>query len=205
MSGPVGGEGAASAYDHMSAMRRGGSPHDPFEPPERSGIVRGVLVVIVGVVVAVLLLPSATRSPLSVVATASTVTHPSTPTTRHRAKSSVTTTTAPAASTIHVLVANATTVNGVAGSVTSFLAGKGFATLTATNALTRLTASEIYYTSTGSVAEAGEVAAALGLTSGAIQPASASAPVASTAGAQVVVIAGQDLAARFAPATTTTG
>ena len=106
--------------------------------------------------------------------------------------------------TIHVLVANATTVNGVAGSVTTFLAGKSFAMLSDERYSPSSTASAIYYTSAGSVAEAGEVAAVLGLTSASIQAASANPPVSSTAGADVVVIAGQDLSTRFAPATTTT-
>jgi len=103
-----------------------------------------------------------------------------------------------------VLVANATTVNGIAGTVTSFLANKGFATLTATNATERVTATEIFYTAAGSAAAATEVAGALSVAPTTIQAATAVAPVASTAGASVIVIAGQDLATRFSPSATTT-
>jgi LytR cell envelope-related transcriptional attenuator len=200
------GEGPEEAAGGTARQQARSHPHDPFEPPERSGLARGLLIVIVGVVLAVLLLPSATRAPLATVATSAPARahhgHSLAPTSPPR--STTTTTKAPAAATIHVLVANATTVNGVAGSVTTFLGTKGFSTLTATNALTRLAASEIYYTATGSAADADEVASALGLAPAVVQAATATPPVASTTGASVIVIAGQDLATRFAPATTTT-
>jgi hypothetical protein len=166
-----------------------------------------VVIVVLAVVIGALVMPSATRAPLAVVTTrvaAGTPRGSSSTTTSLPARSSTTTTTTPAHAGIHVLVANATSVNGVAGSVTTFLGGKGFATLTAANALVKLTASQIYFTASGSAAAADEVASALSLASTTVKPASAVAPVASAAGASVVVIAGADLAARFAPASTTT-
>jgi hypothetical protein len=166
-----------------------------------------VVIVALGVVLGALLLPSATRAPLAVVAARAPVTarqEPSSSTTRPPAKSTTTTTSAPALATIHVLVANATSVNGVAGSVTAFLGGKGFATLTAANALAKLTASQIYFTTAGSATAAGKVASVLGLSPATVQAASAKPPVASAAGASVIVIAGSDLATRFAPASTAT-
>lgn len=190
--------------------RAGSSPRDPFEPPERSGLARGVVIVVGAVILAVLLLPSATRAPLSVLSTSSRTTSPGIPrsssTTAPGAAGRPTTTTSPAPrpATIQVLVANATTVNGIAGAVTKFLADKGFATLTATNATESLAATEVFYTAAGSAAEATEVAGALSLAPTTIQAASAPPPVASTAGASVIVIAGQDLAARFSTSATTT-
>jgi hypothetical protein len=104
---------------------------------------------------------------------------------------------------IHVLVANATETNGVAGATTTFLASKGFATLTAVNALVKVTSSEIF-TVGGATADTNAVAAALNLPATSIEPAASAAPVTSTTGANVVVIVGPDLAARFAPGATTT-
>ncbi|MGD0255808.1 MAG: LytR C-terminal domain-containing protein [Acidimicrobiales bacterium] len=213
MSEPGNGSGFGGPYDvsggsgHESA---GSHPHDPFEPPERSGLARGVAIVTLGVIVGILLLPSATRSPLAVVqggTPAAARQEPSSTTTSLPARSTTTTTTtttALAPAKIHVLVANATSVNGVAGSVTTFLGGKGFATLTAVNALVKLTASQIYFTTAGSGAAASEVASALELAPATVQTAAAKPPVSSAAGASVIVIVGSDLATRFAPASTTT-
>lgn len=199
--GPHNGQGGRGRSQVGSGLR------DQFGPPERSGLVRGVVIVVLAVVIGALVMPSATRAPLAVVTTrvaAGTPRGSSSTTTSLPARSSTTTTTTPAHAGIHVLVANATSVNGVAGSVTTFLGGKGFATLTAANALVKLTASRIYFTASGSAAAADEVASALSLASSTVQPASAVPSVLSAAGASVVVIAGADLAARFAPASTTT-
>ncbi|HTS14723.1 MAG TPA: LytR C-terminal domain-containing protein [Candidatus Sulfotelmatobacter sp.] len=105
----------------------------------------------------------------------------------------------PAPATVHVLVANGTNTNGVAGGVTTFLGQKGYGTLTATNALTRVQATQVYPTG-GSMGAAQEVAAALGLPASTVQAVGAPAPVPSSAGATVVVIAGPELSSRFGPA-----
>ncbi len=173
------------------------------DPPGRPHSGRGLVIVIVAVALGVLLMPSATRAPLaaSAVGMATTTTTPSTAKSAvhgHRHATTTTTTTIPLAD-IHVLVANATTTNGVAGAVTTFLSSKGFATLTATNALVRVTASEIF-TVGGATADTGAVATALGLPATSIEPPAQTAPVASTTGANVVVIVGPDLAVRFKPA-----
>jgi hypothetical protein len=185
-----------------------GSADPPTGPSpvnhDRARAGRGLVLVIVAVVLGALLLPSATRAPLLVgtVAPRTTPTVAAGGSTGHNHTSTTTTTTvAPAA--IHVLVANATLVNGVAGAVTTFLGSKGFATLTATNALLKVTASELY-TVGGATADTSVVAAALNLPASSIEPAASAAPVATTTGANVVVIVGPDLAARFNPATTTT-
>jgi hypothetical protein len=177
---------------------------DGPEPPDHARAGRGLVIVIAAVVIGVLLLPSATRAPLAVNASASspTTTVASTGGSHGHHASTTTTTTIPPAS-IHVLVANATTTNGVAGAVTSFLASKGFGVLTATNALVKVTTSEIF-TVGGATADTSVVAAALNLPASSIEPAASSAPVSSTTGANVVVIVGPDLATRFAPGATTT-
>jgi hypothetical protein len=193
MSGPTaGGNGSG---DHPPGESSGGSDR------ARSG--RGLAIVVVAVVIGVLLLPSATRAPLA--ASAST-TGPSATTTPsssggHHGTTTTSTTIPPAG--IHVLVANATTVNGVAGSVTSFLASKSFGTLTATNATVKVPTTEVF-TVGGATADAAAIAAALDLPTTSIEPAASAAPVANTTGANVVVIVGTDLATRFNPATTTT-
>ncbi|HXQ74851.1 MAG TPA: LytR C-terminal domain-containing protein [Acidimicrobiales bacterium] len=198
---------AASRSGNGSADHGAGGS---FEPPDRARSGRGLAIVIVAVVIGVLLLPSATRAPLA--ASASTGASSGTGSSAGRTHShgaghststtTSTSTTVPVAS-IHVLVANATATNGVAGSVTRFLASKGFSTLTATNALLKVTASEIY-TVGGATADVRAVVAALSLPASSIEPAASAAPVASTTGANVVVIVGPDLATRFNPATTTT-
>ena len=196
----------------MSAVSAGNGSHDdpPGEtpgPPDHARSGRGVAIMVVAVVIGVLLLPSATRAPLP--ASAST---PATTTTTvvaagttkkhgHSTTSSTSTTIAPAS--IHVLVANGTTTNGVAGDVTRFLSTAGYGTLTATNALVKVPATEIF-TVGGATPDVQAVATALTLPATSIEPAASSAPVSSTTGANVVVIVGPDLAARFGPGATTT-
>jgi hypothetical protein len=194
MTTPTGGNGSGTPPPGQSPV--------PSDHPHAG---RGLVLVIVAIVIGVLLLPSATRAPLAASAnTSSTSTtlaggtggggHGHTPTT---------TTTTVALASIHVLVANATETNGVAGAVTQFLASKGFATLTAVNALVKVTSSEIF-TVGGATADTSVVASALNLPAASIEPAAQGAPVSSTTGANVVVIVGPDLATRFAPGAATT-
>lgn len=183
-------------------------PFDAFGPDRTSGgrsssmfegaAARGLLIVAIAVVIGVVLLPSATRAPLAQAGTTPTTppaTSPqgsgSTSTTRPP-----TTTTLPGPATVHVLVANGTTVHGAAGNVTDYLGSKGFSTLSAVNTTAPASSSAVYATG-GSVPAAIEVADALGLPRTAVV-ASSSAPVSSTAGATVVVVVGTDLAQRFA-------
>jgi hypothetical protein len=193
MSMPTGGNGSGTHPPGPSPV--------PSDHPHAG---RGLVLVIVAVVIGVLLLPSATRAPLAASArTSSTATTvPSGGTKGHGHTPTTTTTTVPLAS-IHVLVANATETNGVAGAATQFLASKGFSTLTAVNALVKVTSSEIF-TVGGATADTTAVADALDLPAASIEPPANAAPVSSTTGANVVVIVGPDLAARFAPGATTT-
>ena len=195
--------------------------HDPFEPPASGGSrwLRGALVVVVAVVIGALLMPSATRAPLAVPASAqsaasSTTTSPSPAASFPTARSTTTipapttTTTAaptvvPGASSIHVLVANGTSITGLAGGVASYLRSRGFGTLSATNASTKVSATQVY-AAAGQQGAATTVVNALGLPASAVQPTSAVAPVSSTSGATAVVIAGPDLA-RLAPTSAASG
>ena len=171
--------------------------------PAPSGYLRGVGVVIVAVVIGALLMPSATRAPLDV-KTASASTPPSStpPTTAPRGTTTTTLATiVPGASQVHVLVANGTSITALAAGTSTYLRSRGFLTLGATNSTTKVTGTQVYAVS-GPSSSATSVVEALGLAASAIQPTSAVAPVQSTAGANVVVIAGPDLA-RLAPGSTT--
>jgi len=188
----------------MSPLGHGGPGDDEFDifgPLERSGVARGILLVIAAVVVGAVLLPSATRPPLNLTATAATTT-PTSPTSPSGSSapptSTSTTTTAPAnvpPSAIKVLVANGTNSNGAAAAVSSFLNGKGFGTLSPVDALTTVNASQVYAIG-GATAAAHQVATALGLSASAVEPATQPVPVSSVGSATVVVIVGPDLTSR---------
>ena len=128
------------------------------DSPRPANWIRGVGVVAVAVVVGIVLMPSATRPPLALSnasQTTPTLTVPpsvTTTTTAGRTPTSAarsTTTTAaptvlPGASAVHVLVANGTSITGLAGGVASYLRTRGFGTLSAANATTRVSATQIY-------------------------------------------------------------
>jgi LytR cell envelope-related transcriptional attenuator len=173
----------------------GGSDRDPPGASGPTGWTRGVGVVAVAVVIGALLMPSATRAPLNVT-TASQFTPTSTAPTTTVPKAAPTTTQATivaGASLIHVTVANGTTVPNLAGSTSAYLRTRGFTTLPARDATTKVPASLVYAAATEQSA-ASTVADALGLPASAIQAPSAVPPVSTTGGATVVVIAGPDLA-----------
>jgi len=188
------------AYPGGSGTGRfGGADRDP-SAPRPTGVLRGVGVVVVAVVIGALLMPSATRGPLNVTTAAQTT---QTTTTVGRAAGTSTTqaTIVAGASLIHVLVANGTTITNLAGGTSTYLRSRGFTTLPALDATTKVTGT-LVYAGSGEHSAATTVANALGLSSADIQPASAVPPVASATGATVVVIAGPDLA-RLAPGATT--
>ncbi|HAM03292.1 MAG TPA: hypothetical protein DCQ30_13865 [Acidimicrobiaceae bacterium] len=191
----------------MSPLGHGGQAGDEFDifgPLERSGVARGIVLVIAAVIVGAVLLPSATRPPLSSAATAATTTptSPSSPSSSSGSEappsSTSTTSTAPVnapPSSIKVLVANGTNSNGAAAAVSSFLNGKGFGTLSPVDALTTVSASQVYAVG-GATAAARQVATALGLSASAVEPSTQPIPVSSVGNATVVVIVGPDLTSR---------
>jgi hypothetical protein len=179
----------------------GGTDRDP-PGAAASGYLRGVGVVIVAVVIGVLLMPSATRAPLDVKTAAASTPPSSTPSTT--TPSSTTTSLAtivPGASQVHVLVANGTSITALAAGTSTYLRSRGFLTLSPTNSTTKVTGTQVYAVS-GPSSSATSVIEALGLPASTVQPTGAVAPVQSTAGANVVVITGPDLA-RLAPGSTT--
>jgi hypothetical protein len=154
-------------------------------------------------VLGLLLLPSASRPPskeaAQAVDTTSTISGtPAPSTTASTVTRAVAPTGAPSPALVTVLVANGTSVSGGAGAIDRFLQSAGYQTLPPANATTGVEATRVYATSGGSQA-ATEVAAALGLPAGSIQPAGASPPVSSWGGATVVVVAGPDLAGHSLP------
>jgi hypothetical protein len=107
-----------------------------------------------------------------------------------------TTTTAPAvrpSTAVKVLVANGGTVNGAAGYFTQKLKSDGWGTLTPTTATSQASSSVVYYAA-GNSGPAKAIATALGLPDSDVQPLGSSTPVRSTAGADVVLVVGSDLA-----------
>ncbi|MGD0380132.1 MAG: LytR C-terminal domain-containing protein [Acidimicrobiales bacterium] len=181
----------------------GGTDRDP-PGAAPSGYLRGVGVVIVAVIIGVLLMPSATRAPLEVkTAAASTPSSSTPPTTAPRTGSTTTSlaTIVPGASSVHVLVANGTSITALAAGTSTYLRSRGFLTLAPTNSTTKVTRTQVYAVS-GPSSSATSVIEALGLSAATVQPTGAVAPVPSTTGANVVVITGPDLA-RLAPGSTT--
>jgi hypothetical protein len=194
--GPVGPDAPGEGFN-------GGFERDRSGSPASSGFLRGAGVVAVAVVVGVLLMPSGTRAPL-VVTAASQSTTTTTPTTTAPSARSTTTTVAtivPGASSIHVLVVNGSSITGLAGGTSTYLKSRGFLTLPAANATTKVTGTQVYAVS-GPSSSATSVTGALGLTASTIQPTTAPPPVHSSAGANVIVVVGPDLA-RLAPGSTT--
>jgi hypothetical protein len=164
--------------------RAGDDLPDLFGPLERSGALRGWLLVLIAVVVGAVLLPSGTRAALT-----------GSPAGGGQAAATTTTTALPQAVASTSSPAGSTNSNGAATTVSSFLSGKGFGTLTPVNALTVVHASQVYAVA-GQLAAAREVVAALGLSEAAIQPSSTPIPVSSVGPAMVVVIVGPDLLSR---------
>lgn len=114
-----------------------------------------------------------------------------------------TTTTTPSGAqpspTVKILVANASQTNGVAGYYSQKLSAAGWGALTPVTATTAESSSSVYY-ATGRKGDGLAVAAALGIATSAVQPlGSTRAPVVGATQAQIVVVVGDDLAAR-APA-----
>lgn len=167
--------------------------------PSGTRVVRAAFVLVVVVVIGIVLLPSATRSPRAV----STVTtlahsHTSPPTTGTTHPVTPTTLPAVAHQGIKVLVANGTTTAHSASEVRVWLGNHEFDTsaFVAYNTTTPETTDAVYFVNSGTKTMADEVAAALTLGTSIVQPGGSSPPVATTTGADVVVVLGTDLATR---------
>jgi hypothetical protein len=134
---------------------------------------------------------------------------PPTSTTNSTTNSTTTTTTAPVGGvqpnrTVKILVANASQTNGIAAYYSGKLSAAGWGTLTPVTATTSETTSTIYYAN-GRQQDALAVASALGIASGSVQPLGGSVPVLGATQADIVVVAGDDLAAKVPAATANSG
>lgn len=190
----------------------------------RVNAARGVAVVVVAFVLGVYLLNVGSRPPVS------TAGPPTAPTTVPTTAPSATTTTAPASTTttvprttttahsgahhgtvvttttiphssVHVLVANGTTTPNQASDFSSALSGQGWNTLPPVDTTSPVAASAVYYAS-GQHTAALEVAQYIGVKPAGVLPLTTSVPVASTTGADVVVVIGPDLANKAPTAST---
>jgi hypothetical protein len=157
-----------------------------------------VLAVAVGLG-AYLITLGAGRHPAASATTTTTTTTTTTPRTSPKSTTTTTTTTAAPggqpSTSVKVLVANASQTNGIATYYSGKLATAGWGTLTPVTATTALATSSIYY-ATGQQRAAQAIAAVLGISSSAVQPFGPVVPVSNTAGADVVVVAGDDLASK---------
>lgn len=156
-----------------------------------------MLVVAVGLGAYLVTLGAGRHPPASATTTTTTTTTTTSPRTSPKS-TSTTTTTAPGAqpsTSVKVLVANASQTNGIATYYSGKLAAAGWGTLTPVTATTALATSSLYY-ATGEQRAARAIAVALGIAPSAVQPFGPVLPVANTAGADVVVVAGDDLASK---------
>jgi hypothetical protein len=161
-----------------------------------AGIQVGRAVILVGIaaIVGIVLLhrgtPGTTR--VASAATTTTVKGGGAPT---RTTVTTPTTTVPVhpAAQVKVLVANGSGVTGLAGVISTRLRTAGYDTLASVNANQRVAASVVYY-APGYQREAAIVAQSLGLAPTSVQPMPTPPPVASLGTANVLVVAGPDLA-----------
>jgi hypothetical protein len=163
------------------------------ESRQSSGIapVRAFVVVVIFVIGAVVMVNVGSRRSVS----GDVALPASTTTTTVKPPPVSTTTTTVAHASVSVLVANATGAGSLAAHYSTVLGAQGWAVRPPVDATTTEAASTVYYAA-GQQESAGAIALALGLKPGVVQPLSASVPVTSTSGIDVVVIVGPDLAAQ---------
>lgn len=163
-----------------------------------SPTARGVFLVAAAVALGVGVLSSLGKSgAASGPAPAAAVVGSSTTTAPPAGRASTTTTTQALAthspSSVKVLVANGTSVSGVAGKLKTKLAAGGFNLLAPTNTTSPARASAVYYAE-GYQGDAQAVASTAGLGASALQPMTTQLPVSNPSGAEVIVVIGPDLA-----------
>ena len=191
----------------------------PAGAPASISVVRAAVVLIVFVIAVVALVDVGTRASVSSVPTAAASTT-TTPTTTAQAGASTTTTTAAshAASTtttvkakgkghgaattttttappsaVSVVVANATSTNGLAADFSTVIAAGGWNMGTPIDANTTEATSAVYYASDEQEAAA-SIATTIGVHPTAVLPITSATPVSYPTGTDVVVVIGEDLA-----------
>lgn len=212
--GPQGRSGAPDRQGHEGPQRSGlqhdGPGHDGpgHDGPRHNGpgatfsFGKALAIVVVAVALGVYLLSlgnghgaTATASSLGSTTASSTTTTTAAPTT--------TTPPATPSKSVLVLVANASHTTGIATYYSGKLSAAGWGAVTPENATTVVTTSTVYF-ATGQQANADAVASELGLPVTDVQALGSTVPVVNLAGADVVVVAGVDLASKV-PATASAG
>lgn len=166
----------------------------PATPPPQGSAVKGAILVAVAVLIGFALLQdSDSRS--TEVAVGAADNPVGSPADEADSSSSTTSTTAPPrpASSVKVLVANGTNVNGAAGTQTDALEALGYVTADPTTTPDKVQATVVYYTN-GYKAEAEVLAGQLGIDPAGVQALPTPAPVPDLQLAQIVVVVGPDLA-----------
>jgi hypothetical protein len=173
--------------------------HGPDDGSSRhaGGIQVGRAVILVGIaaIVGIVLLHRGTSGATRVASSATTTTtvKGGGGTTRTTVTTPTTTLPVHPPAQVKVLVANGSGVTGLAGLVSTRLRTGGYDTLASVNANQRVAASVVYY-APGYQREAAILAQSLGLAPTSVQPMPTPPPVASLGTANVLVVAGPDLA-----------
>jgi LytR cell envelope-related transcriptional attenuator len=144
---------------------------------------------------------STTTTTAAGAASTTTTTSGHTTTTKAGHKGSGTTTTTVAPSSVSVVVANGTSVSGLAAHYSTVIGAGGWAMQTPVDTSTSEATSAVYYAS-GMQQPAASIATAIGVKPAQVLPLSASTPVNGVSGTDVVVVIGSDLASTT---TTTVG
>ncbi len=185
----------------------------------RAAGVLALFVIAVAVLVAVGTRPSVSGAPSSAQTTvptttpttvpgaagSTTTTAPATTTTTaahhgRRGSGSTTTATTVPPGTVSVVVANATSTNGLAAHYTTVIGAGGWMMKTPIDAATSEATSAVYY-APGFQPEAATIASSIGVKATQVLPVSSATPVSTTSGVDVIAVIGQDLASS---STTTT-
>jgi hypothetical protein len=143
---------------------------------------------------------AAAGAPASSTTTTTTAHHTTTTKAGHKGSTKATTTTTAPHSATTVVVANATTVNGLAAHFSTVIGAGGWTMQTPLDASTSEATSAVYY-APGQQEQAASIATTIGVKPAQVLPISAATPLSSTTGIDVAVVIGSDLAAS---ATTTT-
>ena len=143
---------------------------------------------------------AAAGAPASSTTTTTTAHHTTTTRAGHKGSTKATTTTTAPHSATTVVVANATTVNGLAAHFSTVIGAGGWTMQTPLDASTSEATSAVYY-APGQQEQAASIATTIGVKPAQVLPISAATPLSSTTGIDVAVVIGSDLAAS---ATTTT-
>ena len=136
----------------------------------------------------------------STTTTAATLRRPRPPRTDHKGSKSTTTTTTIAPSSVSVVVANATSTNGLAAHYSTVIGAGGWKMGTPIDAATTEATSAVYYAA-GFQEPAASIATTIGVKPTQVLPLTTATPVSGVTGVDVVVVIGSDLASTTTTAT----